>query len=141
MGQGIHLDPQMTDGGRGNTIPLSQEWLDMLHGLWRDVKEGRHPKSDGQTVSMDTFGAWLAEAIGRDRPYSRASISRFLAGLQVSDDLSDAFCLFFGLNSPALYADTPAEIDWFNLGRRLRGKSQTEYDTIVAMIRSRLSRL
>jgi hypothetical protein len=126
--------PPANDQGRGNTIELEPQWLDFLHGLWRQVKSGEHPRAEGRKHNLVQFGALLAKEIGRDQPFSDASVSRFLKGTQVTDELARAFCQFFSLDYPVLSARHPDEIRWFALGRLMREMNQEQFESLLGQI-------
>lgn len=122
--------------GRGSSIPLEKEWLKSLDNHWKMVKSGKHPKAHGKKHNLIQFGAMLARETGRKDPFSESSLSRFLRGLQPSDEISNAFSAFFDLPSPLLAVRDPEEIEWFKLGRAMRDADHRKFEEIMAKIRS-----
>lgn len=120
---------------RGSKVDLEPDWLKFLSDLWIEVKQGRHPKAGGTKTNIVEFGAMLAAATGRVDPWADASISRFLNGTQLSDELLLGFVTFFDLPYPILSAKSVEEIEWFNLVRTL-GELGEEGRTKLAELRT-----
>ena len=125
--------------GRGNTITLDQEWLDLLHTLWHEVKHGRHPSTDGQKVSLQEFGKILARKVGRRDPWSKQTLSKFLKGEQVTDDLVFAFSEFFGIPYPLISAPNPDIVEWAELGRYLQKNEPASFKVLRDNARARVA--
>lgn len=130
-------DPQE---GRGNVVPVEKEFLDRLHALWHEVKEGRHPSSGGVSTSLERFGTMLAEAVGREKPWSKASLSRFFRGERTTDDLLHALTSFFGVPNPLIAARNEREITWFATGRALLKESPEDFEKVLRNAQARLAR-
>lgn len=131
---------QEAQEGRGSSVEIEKAWLNHLHKLWHQMKDGSHPKAGGRKWSLEEFGRELARTSGRARgAWSKVSVSRFLNGQQPSDDLLRAFCSFFDLDYPIVCARHPDEIRWFQIGRSIRSLSKEEFADAVKQAHRALS--
>lgn len=109
---------------RGNRVELEPEWLDLLSYQWDQVRRGRHHSVDKMTQAE--FGAALAKEVGRNDPFSDASVSRFLSGKQVTDEMTLAFSRLFSLPYPLLCITQPEEAVLFENMRAIRKSPRTK---------------
>ena len=93
---------------RASKINVPGHWLVACRRWARKHKE-----------SLSTLGPKLAKAIRRDEPFSKATLSRYLRGQKVTDDLTRAFSRLMGVPYPVLMPKSDHQRRWAELGARL----------------------
>ena len=102
---------------RGNVVSVPPDWLDRCR-RWR--------KEAG--ITIDETGPLLARAIQRGRPFSEATVRRYLRGALVTDELTRAFAKAMGVPAPVILGDEKQQA-WHDLGVRLAGADQRVFDS------------
>ena len=101
----------MGSTGRSSAIQVSPAWLDLLRERTDALTV------DGKSVGVVQLGKMLADAVGRRTPFSKATVSRFLLGDLITEEMLQAFSKLFDLPYPVITANSIEEIEWFDLGR------------------------
>jgi hypothetical protein len=98
---------------RGRTVDMPSWWLDLVRS-----------RVAGMGKSLGDVGEMLAEKVKREEPWSHASVSRFLAGLHVTDDMAEAFVQLLKVPPAIFVARSESEArEILELQKRLRGRS------------------
>ena len=92
---------------RGSAVSVPESWLEQCR-QWR--------KDQGLTI--DAAGTHLARAIRRARPFSEATVRRYLRGALVTDELTRAFAKVLNMPPPVEIEDEQHQ-EWYDLGVRL----------------------
>ena len=92
---------------RGNVVAVPDDWLERCR-RWR--------KESG--ITIDETGPLLARAIHRGRPFSEATVRRYLRGALITDELTRAFAKAMGIPAPVALDDEDQQA-WHELGVRL----------------------
>ena len=66
-----------------------------------------------------SIGPKLAAVLDRGQPFSKATVSRYLRGEKVTDELTEAFALLMGVPFPVPVPQTDEQRRWCELGMRL----------------------
>lgn len=93
---------------RANKINVPGHWLVQCRRWARKNHE-----------SLSTLGPKLARSIRRDEPFSKATLSRYLRGMKVTDDLTRAFARLMKVPYPVLLPRSDDQRRWAELGSRL----------------------
>lgn len=93
---------------RGNKIEVPEHWLDRCR-TWVDEHD--------ETVR--SLGPKLAGAIDRPRPFSKATVSCYLRGERITDELTEAFSRLMGVSFPVFMPESNEQQRWFELGAEL----------------------
>ncbi len=119
-----------------NPQRLPDSWFDMLHN-WR--KEN--------SLSWEDVGEMAAQAIGRSRPFSRATVHRYFARQIVTEDLTEGLALILEVASPVASFERPEHQEWYQLGLELDSldpklftEELDDLRELVALVRRRRKR-
>ena len=94
--------------GRGNKIVVPEHWLQQCRDWVAD---------NGET--MRSLGPKLAEAIERSRPFGKATVSCYLRGERVTDELTRAFAHLMDVSFPVPVPKSAEQRRWSELGAEL----------------------
>lgn len=83
-------------------------------------------------------GAALARAAGRDHPYHRSVISRYMAGELPNPTITAAFAHLRGVRNPLAMPSSEQEIEFATLADRLRRDRPASYELLLALMRQLL---
>ena len=112
---------------RGSVVAVPESWLEQCR-QWR--------KEEGLTV--EAAGAHLARAIRRARPFSDATVRRYLRGSLVTDELTRAFAKVLG-TSPPVKLDDEDQQTWHDLGARLKAADVEVFSTELLRLKQLVS--
>ena len=94
--------------GRGHPVAVPRYWLEECREWVR--------ANDETTRSL---GPKLADALSRSRPFSKATVARFLRGEKVTYEIAQAFSIVAGLPLPLPSPKNEEQRRWFELGSEL----------------------
>ena len=100
---------------RGSSIEVPESWLEKCR-QWRTE----------QGLTLEETGALVARSIRRNRAYGIATVQRYLSGVLVTDELTEAFAKAMNVPHPITLLESPKHRKWCELGVRLdRGDTGT----------------
>ena len=94
--------------GRGNKIVVPEHWLERCRAWVQEQEE-----------TVRSLGPKLGAVIDRETPFSKATVSCYLRGERVTDELTEAFARLMGVSFPVPQPKNDAQRRWFELGVEL----------------------
>lgn len=91
---------------------------------------------DAEGLTLDGCGSHLAHATGRAEPYHHMTIWKFLDGRNASRELLQAFAHVRQVPEPLAAAESPAELEWWLLGREMRALDPATYEQMLVQVRA-----
>jgi hypothetical protein len=88
----IVTDMISPDRVRGRALVVPRWWLDAARAA-----------AEASGLSLVDLAARLSAKVGRSEPWTHGTVSRFLAGKGVTDQLAEAMIVFFDLPRPVYY--------------------------------------
>lgn len=102
-----------------------------VHPKWLQLINELRERGDGQKrYTYEWLGQKAADAINRAEAFGTSTIERALKG-QMTDEVLRALCSYFELPYPILSASEPAEVTWFDIGRRFAALDRSRFDELL----------
>lgn len=109
-----------SDRVRGRSLVVPRWWLDAARSA-----------AEASGLGLVDLAAKLSEKVGRTDPWTHGTISRFLAGKGVTDQLAEAMIQFFDLPRPVYYPRDLAEALLFRAAEAKRDKRLADADAVA----------
>lgn len=120
------VDP---DRARARALVVPTWWLDL-------ARQAVAASGDG----LVEMGRKLAAAKGRPERWNHGSVSRFLSGKMVTDEMVDAFVALFDLPRPVYYPRDAAEAILFRAAEDARSRRLADADAAISAIEDEVRR-
>jgi hypothetical protein len=108
------------DRVRGRSLVVPRWWLDAARSA-----------AEASGLGLVELAAKLSAKVGRSEPWTHGTISRFLAGKGVTDQLAEAMILFFDLPRPVYYPRDLPEALLFRAAEAKRDKRLADADAVA----------
>jgi hypothetical protein len=113
----IVTDMISPDRVRGRALVVPRWWLDAARAA-----------AEASGLSLVDLAARLSAKVGRSEPWTHGTVSRFLAGKGVTDQLAEAMIVFFDLPRPVYYPRDLPEALLFRAAEAKRDKRLSDAD-------------
>lgn len=114
---------------RGRALVVPRWWLDAARAA---VEESQ--------LGLVDLGVKLARAVGRDEPWTHGTLSRFLSGRNVTDQIADAMVALFDLPKPVYYPRDLSEALLFRAAESKRDQRLADADRALGQLESESTR-
>lgn len=109
------------DRVRGRPLVVPRWWLDAARAA-----------AEASGLGLVELAAKLSAKVGRIEPWTHGTVSRFLAGKGVTDQLAEAMILFFDLPRPVYYPRDLPEALLFRAAEAKRDRRLADADAVAA---------
>ena len=113
---------------RASRIKVPATWLTQVEEFRRE-----------HAWSLEELGKRAAAAVHRARPFSHATLSRYIAGDLVTDELTTALAVL--MSAPEPMPSDPRHVEWAQLGMRLDVVDQELFDRELEDLRTMVTTL